>query len=79
LKSIQILFKQKGVLVEKWIVGGSSNLGSKVLTRTKEFTKNKLICNEHEDLANIEAIDKGIFCKTCGLKLKIVPEWVVAF
>jgi len=74
MKSIQILFKQKGVLVEKWIVGGSS----KVVNKTKEFANtDKLNCEEHDDIMNTELVESEIFCKTCGVKLKLVPEWVV--
>lgn len=76
MKSIQIIFKNKGVLVEKWIVGG----GSKVVKKTRQFANTdnlNLSCREHEDVMNLEFTEEGIFCKTCGSKLKLVPEWVI--
>ncbi len=75
-KSIQILFKNSGVVVEKWIVGGS-RVGTSVLNKTKNYSKIEANCQVHEDLMDTEFTDKGIFCKSCGVKLKLVPEWIV--
>lgn len=70
---VQIVFKTKGVLVEKWIIGGST----KLLSKTRAFPKNRQDCDEHENPMNLEFNEEGIFCKFCGIKLRIVPEWVV--
>lgn len=73
MKSIQILFKSKGVLIEKWIVGG----GTKVIEKTKSFSKSSPAnCEIHDDILNTDITDDGIFCKTCGVKLKLIPAWV---
>ena len=73
-RPIQILFKTKGIVVEKWIIGGAST----VLNKTRKFANNEsLTCGEHDTLLDTEFTDEGIFCKTCGIKLKLVPEWVV--
>lgn len=76
MEPIQILFKKKGVLVEKWIIDGGTKVGSAVLNRTKQFNKNTS-CRIHENILDTEFTDEGIFCKTCGIKLKLVPEWIV--
>lgn len=76
MKSVQILFKKSGVVVEKWIIGGGTKVGSAVLQKTKQFTEN-INCEVHENVLDIEFTNEGIFCKTCGVKLKLIPEWIV--
>ncbi len=73
MKSIQILFKTKGVIVEKWIVGG----GSKIIEKTKGFSKTNTNCETHDDVLNTDFTEEGIFCKTCGVKLRLVPAWII--
>jgi len=76
-RPIKILFKTKGIVVEKWIIGGGTKIGSTVLKKTRKFAETSVTCSEHENLLDTEFTDQGIFCKTCGVKLKLVPEWVV--
>ena len=76
MKSIQILFKSKGVLVEKWILEGGSKVSSKVIEKTKGFSKVTTNCETHDDILNTNINDDGIFCKTCGVKLKLIPAWI---
>ena len=76
-RPIQILFKTKGIIVEKWIIGGSTKIGSSVLKKTRKFADTGVTCSEHENLLDTEFTDEGIFCKICGVKLKLLPEWVV--
>lgn len=61
-------------MVEKWIVDGTSRVGSSVINK---ITTDKLNCEVHENLLDTEFTDQGIFCKTCGVKLQLVPEWIV--
>jgi len=72
MNSIQILFKTKGVIVEKWIVGSS-----KIIEKTKGFSKISANCETHDDVLNTDFTEEGIFCKTCGVKLKLVPSWII--
>jgi len=72
-RPIQILFRTKGVLVEKWLVGSS-----KIVKKTRQFAStDSLACKEHDDFHNANFTETGIFCKDCGVKLKLVPAWVV--
>ncbi len=75
MKSVQILFKKSGVVVEKWIIGGGTKVGSAVLQKTKQ--PENINCEVHENMLDIEFTSEGIFCKICGVKLKLIPEWIV--
>lgn len=74
MKSIQIVFKNKGVMVEKWIVDGSTSLAKRTAQAVRS---DKITCETHDDMLDTEFTSEGIFCKTCGIKLRLVPEWVV--
>ncbi len=73
-RPIQILFRTKGVLVEKWAISSS-----KIVKKTRQFAStDSFNCREHDDFNNANFTEEGIFCKDCGVKLKLVPAWVVS-
>ncbi|GEM_PF-6198835 len=75
MKPILIYFKKSGVVVEKWIIGGGTKVGFAVLQKTKQ--PENINCEAHENMLDIEFTNEGIFCKTCGVKLKLIPQWIV--
>lgn len=62
-------------MVEKWIVDGSTSLAKRTAQAVRT---DKITCEAHDDLLNTEFTSEGIFCKTCGIKLRLVPEWVIS-
>lgn len=84
-QSVQVIeeLNKKGFSLDTLIVGGKSAIKfiipdiPKIIEKTKEIAKvNKIQCESHK-IQDIFVDDNGIFCKNCGQKLVLIPEWVV--
>lgn len=82
-ESLEIIhtMKKKGLSLEGTIIHGFSAMKfivpdiQKLVKITRNLAKvNKIQCNGH-NINDVIVDENGIFCKNCGLKLGLYPEW----